>query len=199
MLVGHSIGGVLIRVFDDRYPGEAEGFVLVDSAHPEQEIRFPAEVRRLIEENDSELIPRWVFRVLAPYRTFIDGGRSARTAYWWRSFPHGVLGETEALPATLEEGRAAGALGNRPLFVLTAGEAVTMPAISEEGNAAMRETLLELQDELAGLSTNSLHTVVAGAGHYIQRDRPESVIAAIRQVATAVSQAQPIVAPEGGA
>ncbi len=58
VLVGHSMGGVLVRVFDQRYPGEAEGLVLVDSAHPEQETRFPSEVRQLIADSDSELMPR---------------------------------------------------------------------------------------------------------------------------------------------
>lgn len=136
-----------------------------------------------------------MFRILAPYRTFIDGGHSARTAYWWRSFPNGVLGETEALPATFEEARAAGALGSRPLVVLTSGEVTTMPAISAEGNIAMRETLRELQGELVGLSTNSLHEVVAGAGHYIQQDRPEAVVAAIRRGVSSKGSSEPDLEP----
>ena len=45
MMVGHSLGGALIRVFDRDFPGEVTGFVLVDSSHPEQDRRFPREIR----------------------------------------------------------------------------------------------------------------------------------------------------------
>jgi pimeloyl-ACP methyl ester carboxylesterase len=33
-MVGHSFGGLLIRVYARRFKGEAIGFVLVDPAHP---------------------------------------------------------------------------------------------------------------------------------------------------------------------
>ena len=55
-------------------------------------------------------------------------------------------------------------LGRRPVVVLTAGVALTMPGVSDEGNAAMRRRWLELQGELAGLSTNSDLRIVEGAG-----------------------------------
>lgn len=35
-LVGHSSGGLYVRVFADRYADEVAGIVLVDSSHPEQ-------------------------------------------------------------------------------------------------------------------------------------------------------------------
>ena len=49
----------------------------------------------------------------------------------------------------------------------------------------MRRAWLDLHGELAGLSTNSDHRIEA-AGQYIHRDRPEAVVAAIRDVVTAV-------------
>lgn len=85
-----------------------------------------------------------------------------------------------------------GSLGNRPVVVLTASEALTMPGVSDEGNAAMRRIWLELHKELAGLSTNSDHRIVEGAGHYIHRDRPKAVVAAIRDVVTAVQGGGPV-------
>jgi pimeloyl-ACP methyl ester carboxylesterase len=67
-----------------------------------------------------------------------------------------------------------------------------MPSVSAEGNAAIRRVLLELHGELARLSTNSDHRIVEGARHYIHRDRPEAVVAAIRDVVTAVRGGGPI-------
>lgn len=97
-------GGLLVRVFDRRYPGEAAGFVFVDASHPEQDRRFPAELRHLIEEKKSEADRRWLFRMIAPYRIFAPEGTTPRTAYWWRSFPDGV---PLTMPGVSAEGNAA--------------------------------------------------------------------------------------------
>ncbi|MGD1859980.1 MAG: alpha/beta fold hydrolase [Leptolyngbyaceae cyanobacterium] len=43
-MVGHSLGGLMIRVFADHYSDEVAGFVFVDSSHPEQNQRFPSDV-----------------------------------------------------------------------------------------------------------------------------------------------------------
>ena len=40
ILVGHSIGGLYARKFDDRYDSEVAGMVLLDSSHEEQIWRF---------------------------------------------------------------------------------------------------------------------------------------------------------------
>ena len=40
VLVGHSIGGLLVRKYQTRFASEVVGMVLVDSAHEEQLIRF---------------------------------------------------------------------------------------------------------------------------------------------------------------
>jgi pimeloyl-ACP methyl ester carboxylesterase len=37
LLVGHSIGGEYVRIFDARYPSEVAGMILVDSTHPDQQ------------------------------------------------------------------------------------------------------------------------------------------------------------------
>ena len=42
ILVGNSLGGVLIRRYEEQYPAEVAGFVFVDSAHEEMEWRDAA-------------------------------------------------------------------------------------------------------------------------------------------------------------
>jgi len=192
VMVGHSNAGLLVRVYDARYPGEVAGFVFVDASHPEQDRRLPAEVRQQIERRKSEPDYRRLFRVLAPYRTLAPERPTPRTAYWWRTFPEGVMGEGRAIDVMSEQAGRTGSLGDRPVVVLTASLPRPMPGVSDEGNAAMRRVWLELQGELAGLSTNSDHRIVEGAGHYVHRDRPGAVIAAIRDVVTAVRGGGPI-------
>ena len=55
------------------------------------------------------------------------------------------------------EVRAAGSLGNLPLFVLTATD--------HGGPVEMEQAWQDLQNELAQLSTNSVHKVLEGARH----------------------------------
>ncbi len=68
--------------------------------------------------------------------------------------------------------------GDKPLAVLTAGVA----AAASDEVAAWRAG----HDAIAALSTRGDNTIVAGAGHYIQIDRPQAVIDAVRRVVAVV-------------
>jgi pimeloyl-ACP methyl ester carboxylesterase len=70
------------------------------------------------------------------------------------------------------------AFGSRPLVVLTHEEERSQEPLEELG----REQGLRLHAETARLSRRGRHVTVAGSGHYIQLDKPEVVIAAIREV-----------------
>ena len=45
VLVGHSFGGLYVRMFTALYPAEVAGMVLVDASHPDQWAYAPAEFR----------------------------------------------------------------------------------------------------------------------------------------------------------
>ena len=89
------------------------------------------------------------------------------------SVPYEIVVATAELErarlAKLKEIRAAQAhsLGDRPLVVLTRG-------------VESSQELRDVHAQLAGLSTNSRHTVVAKAGHEIHLFEPGAVIQAIR-------------------
>lgn len=190
VVVGHSLGGLFSLVYDQRHPEEVAGFVFVDASHPEQDSRWPAEMRQQASSQSGP--PRWLFRVFAPYRIFVDADRDPESAYWWRSFPEGVLAEAAAVEQSSRQAGRTRSLGDRPIVVLTAGELWPMPGMSPEGVAATRQTWMELQAELAGLSTNSDHRVVRGADHYIHEKSPEAVITAVRDVVAAVRQSSAV-------
>ena len=42
VLVGHSLGGIIVRLYAATYPKEIAGLVLVDASHEEQNVRFQA-------------------------------------------------------------------------------------------------------------------------------------------------------------
>ncbi len=189
VMVAHSLGGPLVRVYSERFPGEVAGFVFVDAAHPEQYSRYPDEVLQVLAAVDSQLPDRRFMKVSVAtgiYRLVTPSRGDAIGAYLWRTVPWGFSGEREARDATFEQAGETGTLGDRPLVVLTAGVGPRLPGVADEVQDAFYETWLILQAELAALSTNSQHRIVDGATHYIHHDEPDAVIAAVRDVVTAV-------------
>lgn len=188
LMVAHSNAGLLVRVYDAQFPGEVSGFVFVDASHPGQDARLPAEIQTQLAQRKSEPDHRWFFRLLAPYRIIAPERTTPRTAYYWRSLPEGVLAEVRAIDTMSAQAGRTGSLGHRPVAVLSATVTRPIPGISDGGIAEMQRTWLDLHRELAGLSTNSDHRIVEGASHYIHQDRPEVVVAAVRDVVTAVRE-----------
>jgi pimeloyl-ACP methyl ester carboxylesterase len=201
VMVGHSLGGALVRVFAGRFNEEVVGFVFIDSSHPDQEARLRAE------------LPEYPYEI--PWSS-LGMIQTATGFYRLTAKPLGLgLGDeleepmrrlqpktVAALASELsvvddifEQAREAGALGDRPLVVLTAGN-VRRPSMSQATGARYATVWLQLQTELAALSTNSLQRTVEHAHHYIQLANPEAVVAAVRDVLTAVRDSTPLVGRE---
>lgn len=90
------------------------------------------------------------------------------------------IAEYHAFTLASSQIRAAGEFGAYPLRVLT--------ATSHPGSAA-RETLWEtMLGSLAAESPRGEQVLVRGAGHYIQRDRPDEVVNAILAVVPAAAK-----------
>ena len=200
VLVGHSVGGPYVVAYTQRYGGDVAGIVLVDGSHPDQE-------RRL-----REVTAVTVKQALRPFRiastlswTGVVRAASAaapaehhdsvyttrvKAAYAPTSLA-ALLKEAEALDSTFAETGAAHQLGDRPLFVLTAGapssakELKAMRMTPAQGSRRL-EIWKAMQDEEVAWSTRSQHVVVDDATHYIQFDRPDAVVAAIRSVVDSV-------------
>lgn len=140
VLVGHSSGAAYARIFTGRYPEQVAGLVLLDGQPAEAFERlpdFPAFYRGF--RRISALLPS-LARVGAG-RLVFDGDVGSPTA------AGSLRDEFERLPAILRQAGASPTFGNRPLVVVTA---------SRDAQAGW----LPLQDEMAALSTNSIHRVV---------------------------------------
>jgi len=97
-----------------------------------------------------------------------------------------TLAELSVLSETMAQVRATGKLGDLPLIVLTAENTLDPAALKSMGlppddfdAAQIQQTWLELQAELAALSTNSEHIIVKDSSHAIELDKPDVVITAI--------------------
>jgi pimeloyl-ACP methyl ester carboxylesterase len=194
LLAGHSYGGLVIRMFADKYRDEVMGMVLVDSSHPDQWVHIKAsrEGRTVAMGNRlTALLARvGVLRILRAERSYISG-LPAREYAQMRAFlarPHGWSVAADALLAWRRLSRnqvnATHSLGDLPLAVLS---------VTEQDKYS--DVLTRLQSELASLSSNCQHVTVDGATHYtlVSEQRYAAVvIAAIRAVATAVRTGNPV-------
>jgi pimeloyl-ACP methyl ester carboxylesterase len=194
VLAGHSYGGLVVRVFADRYPGEVAGLVLVDSSHPDQWAHIPASrggrTVALGNRVTALLARLGVLRLFHAERAFIAGlpdrAHAEMRAYLDR--PQGWSAGADGLTAWRLRSRAqvnaVRDLGDLPLAVLS---------VTEQDRYA--EVLTRLQADLVTLSSNSRHRTVAGADHYtlVSQQRYAAVVAdAIRAVAQAARTATPV-------
>jgi pimeloyl-ACP methyl ester carboxylesterase len=160
VLVGHSTGGPHVRVFAARYPSEVAGMVMLD-AQPATAFTalpdFPAFDSNIptVSALFTPLARLGVFR-LAYASAFGDLPQAAREAERADlSTPRNAAAQRNdfsVLRATLQQARALTTIGDRPLVVLTAASE------AQRGWVAA-------QDEMAGLSTNSSHRVLADETH----------------------------------
>jgi pimeloyl-ACP methyl ester carboxylesterase len=184
VLVGHSYGGLYARMYAVRYSEEVAGVVLVDSSHPEQFTRSP-EGRAMYEQTNRlgavlPLLTRLgVIRLTNFYPAHPDLPPQQRAQIAaFNSSTQQVSTTAKEFRATSETSaqvRGAGSLGETPLVVVSAGE--------------QPPSWLEMQDELATLSPNSIHRVVEGATHEsLLYDKGDAQVtsAAIDQVVEAV-------------
>lgn len=189
VLVGHSLGGLLVRVYARRFPAEVAGVVLVEGSRPRQFERYPEPVRQMLARVDSMRPSRLAARLGFTFgvaRLRAPAPKAPAQAFLWRSIPYGYYGETAARDAMSAQAEAAGGLEDRPLIVLTAGKASPMPGISDSVLAEFYDTWVALQAELATLSKNSIHRVVEGSSHYIHEDSPHAVVETIGEVVESI-------------
>ncbi|TWU11424.1 Haloalkane dehalogenase [Symmachiella macrocystis] len=202
VLVGHSIGGVHVRMFSYRYPEEVKGIVLVDSSHEEQWETFPPTVREQFEQVQEML---WLFSQTARFGLvrLLDSDeendesnipksiRSTQTALSARHSQLTAVAEEMAalLPSMRQTADAAIPWGDLPLEVLSAGK--PMETTGETDAMEISQIWEKLQRDLASRSTHSKHQTLEDAGHYIQNDRPDVVIDAVLRVVEQAKNGSP--------
>jgi len=192
VLVGHSMAGYDVRLYTSLYRNEVAGMVLVDASHPDQEARLPLELKNLeaTQLREGEFLaltmPLGVPRLLA----LCDEDPVQRAAECnFHSFREAVA-ELKALPESAAQTAATGTLGDTPLAVLSHDpdkpSAELPPDLAKPTNDAWEK----MQEELAHLSTRGTQTIAKNSAHYIQIDRPDVVIEAVRNVLEQARAAQ---------
>jgi pimeloyl-ACP methyl ester carboxylesterase len=211
VLVGHSLGGMLVRFYQSKYPADVVGMVLVDSSHEDslqhvgtKVVRIPEltakKFESLIDEAkanrpknpEPDLVPTTIF---PPYDKL---PMQYQTLHLWALKKVLPLVKTWGLNMQFDFGRlhemrvaTPHSLGNMPLAVLTATNFDVVPAPSMTVEQ-VRQDHLRLQRDLAKLSTNSRQIMVSSSGHEIYLYRPEVVVRSIAAVVSSAKDHSPL-------
>jgi pimeloyl-ACP methyl ester carboxylesterase len=192
VLVGHSMGGYDVRLFASLYRNEVAGMVLVDASHPDQENRLPRELKDMEGSwlREAEFLefgmPFGVPRLLG----LCDDDPVQRAAECnFHSAREGTA-EMKAFPQSAAETAATGSLGDIPLAVLSHDPEKPSAEMPADLAKSTNEAWEKMQEELAHLSTRGTQAVAKNSAHYIQLDRPDLVIDAVRNVVEQARQSQ---------
>ncbi len=198
IMVGHSLGGPYVMTFTQMYGAEVAGVVFVDASHPDQFARMQAAVGKPMLPRATVLHVGAVLAWTGLVRTLPEPPNPASwpavvgevTPAFLSTSVAAMAAEMDAIPRTLARAGEFRSLGDRPLIVLTAGRAKSAAELKMNGITADQGQRLQvvhraLSDDEATWSTRGRQEVIDDASHYIQFDRPDVVIRAVREVIAA--------------
>jgi pimeloyl-ACP methyl ester carboxylesterase len=208
ILVGHSFGGLVMRLFAARHRDTVAGLVLIEPAIPEEWSEPSADKQALINRGTrlcgfgagaarlgvAHLVAVLVrIGALAPARALVRlvsrGGLRREDegilAPIWKlpAEARGLLGQMWTQPKFFDAlGSQIGHVCESAVEVLReSGEYGDLPLVvisSASATAARRQA----DAALAGLSTRGRHLLVADSGHWVPLDAPDAVVAAITEL-----------------
>jgi pimeloyl-ACP methyl ester carboxylesterase len=203
VLVGHSLGGMLIRFYQAKYPNDVVGMVLVDSSHEDSLQHVGLKVVRIPELNakqfqapideakanrpknpEPDLVPTTIFPPydkLPPQYQILHLWALQKILPLVKSWGLNLQFDLSRLHEMLVA--SPHPLRNLPLAVLTATNFDVEQASGMTVEQA-RQDHLRLQGELTELSTNSRQIMVSSSGHEIYIYKPEVVVHSIAAVIT---------------
>ncbi len=201
VLVGHSFGAILMRVYAANYPAEVRGLVLADGRHEDYPLRMPYDYLKIDEANLRRA--RWLrlttplgltrlagrLGILDTFEAFLgplpdDVEQAAWATMIYNSDHWSVtVAEREAIQASYSQVRVTSLPVALPLIVLTAEHGTEAWQLTPDVSGTAGRVWMDLQAELAGLSSNSEWRIVRGSGHYIYFDQPQAIVDAAADLA----------------
>ena len=178
VLVGQSIGGLLVRLYTEQYGSDVVGLVLVDPTHESDmlgSLRYGGWVR-LREKATGRPVPE-------PRR---EGKPSTQYN------PEDDYSAEEFQQIYLARKTNPEPFGKRPLIVLAAGKRPQPPGTPDELWAQIRVEKDGQRIDLSRLSSNSKFVLDPSSGHNIQADNPQLVARSIEEILAALTKGVPL-------
>ena len=208
VLVGHSLGGPIVRQYAYGHPKLVAGMVLVDPSVDHQVELFSAITPKFDVVNRSGTDPNRKCLATLEKGPIVMGTpeyglcvgpappdmpaelRHFHVDYGQSPIHHrAILAELDGAwseASNREVDAARKPLGDVPMIVLTAGVGNTPPGFTAEETARFNALWRQKHWEMLALSTDSRRRVVEGASHGIWVARPDAVIGAVDDVVAEV-------------
>jgi pimeloyl-ACP methyl ester carboxylesterase len=215
VLVAHSMGGFLARLYTSTYPADVSGLVFVDASHEEDLIGYNGKMMRWWEEATGRTVPPMKtsgpkreseFLADVRERAALSSGQCSRVnappfdklpaaaqqARTWAcsQIKSHLVGESdfdgeEVVAIRAERQRHEHPLGDRPLVVVTRGIS------GYEGEPLAEQRAQERTVHQANHLTLSRHgkqLIATGSGHQVHVEAPDLVVQAIDDVIAATTK-----------
>lgn len=203
VLVGHSLGGMYVRLYAQSYPSEIAALVLVDPSHEDlgvgmwkldgtfesKYLPYMSVLQRCLSARSAELIegtelynncvgqpggPRYSAAINAA--ELAQARRPARIKSWISEQQHIWFESSDQLRSAPAD------LGDIPIIVLTKEPAAASGSETQTMRDAKNALWIQLHEQIAHQSTQGVRRTVMQTGHYVQLDQPQMVIDAILEV-----------------
>jgi len=209
ILVGHSFGGINVRLFANMYPEQVAGVVLVDSSHEDQNSRLREAPSQSLSLQNFVIglpklayvaafvgLPRFILRIQNRVALPNDFSPEIKKMHLAKlsstKFIKAVSLEKASFHESLMQLKKVSAiyvnepeLDDKPLRVITAGKNVFYDGVSDDVKK-WREDMgfvwRNLQKNLATKSSNSKQVIAQESGHMIPHDQPQIIVEAIKEM-----------------
>jgi pimeloyl-ACP methyl ester carboxylesterase len=159
VLVGHSMGGLFIRLYAALYPEEVSGLVLVDA--------LAEQIKPLFKATD--------------WTTFV--GLNSGPLPGFEKYTALETIDFDSSFQQMERELSNGPMAKIPVVILVRGLTVELPANAPPKFASVIEPAWRKSEEQLALAVPHIKYVIAkNSGHYIQLDEPALVVQAVRDV-----------------
>lgn len=199
VLVGHSYGGMSMRLYADLYFADVAGMVLVDPSTrdlspPRDALPLGAAVKMAQDDGVTEGLAQACISAAETgfvkdstiYRECVSEGSNPRysddinavyirleqTPGFWKAWMSEKIAIDSSSADQVRSARRD--YGSLPLVVLTQSEAI--------GPDPKEDRWVKAHDEIASLSTVGVNRIVPDASHMIMLDQPQAVIDAVDDV-----------------
>lgn len=163
VVVGHSYGGKIARLFTSLYPEDVGGLILEDTQHED----VLEEERKILKGEDLQILEGMLVMMK---------GRDPPVT------------EIDYIGITAEQVRKSRPLPEIPFLVISSGKRMReVPrAFSAEARLELAELNRELQRRLVNLIPGGKQIIVEDAGHNIHVEKPEALILPVLEMVTEV-------------
>jgi pimeloyl-ACP methyl ester carboxylesterase len=212
VLVGQSLGGMVVRIFAQNYPKDVVGLILVDAFSEDAQLSVNGTMQRMrllakprpipaprtntgvddamssaeLQENEA-LVKKYIGdpKIEPPYDRLPDYAQQVRL--WALKQPKNYAADDDYMAEIAAREYALDQTGNHPLdgiplIVLSRDKKVVNDYQGPQAAQLVQEHE-DQQARMVDLSSRGQRVIVPNAGHQIELDAPEAVVSAIRDIA----------------